>query len=424
MSATTMTKQTRADVASKCKVYEVEEVSKEKAAKIAAMFNSALGKDGVAADGHEPYPDPSLFSADGVVETVESPYRRLFIAELDGEIVGGIIADALHEWACEFNCMAVDKKYRGLSIGSLLVEGAKNRINDCFFLSNITELVTHNLASQTAHIKHGYSRFLGFGYAHYPQVFFVDKPESVVWAGQLHGRLARELQNLRDRIGNLDKLSDGEITEAISRESRVVIGKATPAEKQLATELIKPRVVYLPQEYACLGNAILAQYADQIEYRVKEQKCEDECKDTSVAKDKFDVDFKPDYAHTYIDFAFGFDINANEKAVKEAVEKVQKTPGKRFIRATIKANHPSAIELAKFLKKQGFAFHSVLPLYQYEGSEDGSSHKFHDLLALQWVCPQVAAKNPLPGETNSVIKIYGYPANLTGKIVNLIRAEI
>lgn len=422
MSATTMTNHTRADVASRCKVYEVESVSKEKAAKIAEMFNAALGKDGIAAEGHEPYPDPSLFTADGVVETVESPYRRLFIAEFDGEVVGGIIADALHEWACEFNCMAVDRKYRGLSIGSLLVEGAKKRIDDCFFLSNVTELVTHNLASQTAHIKHGYSRFLGFGYAHYPHVFFVDKPESVVWAGQLHGRLARELQNLRDRIGNLDKLSDAEITDAISRESRVVIGKSTSAQKQLATELIKPRAVYLPEEYVCLGRAILAQYADQIDYRVNDQNLKS--KADAVKSDKFEVDFKPDYAHSYIDFAYGFDSNANEAAVKEAIDKVRNTPGKRFIKATIKANHPSSIEIAKFLKKLGFAFHSMLPLYQYEGSEDGDTHKFHDLLGMQWVCPDVAAKNPLPGETDSVIKIYGYPANLTGKIVSLIGQEI
>jgi len=419
-----MTKYTRADVATKCKVYELDTVTPEKAAKIAAMFNAALGKDGVVAEGHQPYPDPSLFSADGIVETVESPYRRLFIAELDGETVGGIIADALHELACEFNCMAVDPKYRGLGIGSFLVEGAKNLINDCFFLSNITELVTHSLASQTAHIKHGYNRFLGFGYAHYPKVFFADKPESVVWAGQLHGRLARELQNLRDRIGNLEKLSDAEITDLISRESRVVIGKASASEKQLATELVKPRSVYLPEEYACLGKAILSQYADQMEFRVNDENKDAVSDKASIRSDKFDVDLKPDFGHTYIDFDFGFDIKANEAAVKEAIEKVQNTPGKRFIRATIKANHPSGVEIAKFLKKHGFVFHSVLPLYQYEVSEDGQSHKFHDLLGMQWVCSGVAKKNPLPGETNSVIKVYGYPANLTGKIVSLIRSEL
>lgn len=433
MSATTMTKYTRQDVASKCKVVEVTTVTPEKAAKIAAMFNHALGKDGVAADGHEPYPDPSLFTVDGVIETVESPYRRLFVAELDGEILGGIIADSLHELACEFNCMAVDLRYRGLSIGSLLVEGAKNLIDDCFFLSNITELVTHNMASQTAHIKQGYSRFLGFGYAHYPQVFFQDKPESVVWAGQLHGRLARELRNLRDRIGNLEKLSDSEITELISREARLVIGKASPVEKQLATQLVKPRFVFMPTEYVSLASDILNQYADQIDFRIiDEAKCSSSDKSSNWARssseqihsDRFEVDFKPDYAHTYIDFGYGFDINANQAKVKEAIDKVKKTPGKRFIRATIKANHQSSVEIAKFLKDQGFVFHSILPLYQYEVSEDGTSHKFHDLLGMQWVCPEIASRNPLPGETNSVIKVYGYPANLTGKIVSVIRNEL
>lgn len=421
MSATkSMSKLTKADAVTRVAVSEAlaDNVSRDKANKIAAMFEAALGKNGVAAEGHEPYPDPSLFSGEGILETVESPYRRLFIAELDGEVVGGIIADALHELGCEFNCMAVDLNYRGLGIGSSLVEGAKRIINDCFFLLNITELVTHNLASQTAHIKHGYNRFLGFGYSHYPNVFFADRPESVVWAGQLHGRLAKELCNLRDRIGKLDKLTDSEITELLVRESRQVVGKAGPGERALATALIKPRYVYLPDEYVSLGGEILAQFADQLEYRINPDSGHD------VSDDKFEVDFKPDYAHTYIDFSSGFDFSANAGAVKEAIDKIKNSDGKRFIRATIKANHPSAIGVAGGLKKEGFVFHSILPLYQYEGSEDGLHHKFHDLLVMQWVRPETAKKNPLPGETNSVIKVYGYPANLTGKIINLIRKEL
>jgi GNAT superfamily N-acetyltransferase len=415
-----ITRHAKADVLQRCKVYELtaDLVDKSKAAQVSEMFEAALGKNGVAAEGHEPYPDPSLYSADGVLETVESPYRRLFVAELDGEIVGGIIADALHELACEFNCMAVDRAYRGLGIGSVLVEGAKRIINDCFFLSNITELVTHNLASQTAHIKHGYNRFLGFGYSHYPNVFFVDRPESVVWAGQLHGRFARELPNLRGRIGNLDKLSDSELKDKLARESRQVVGKASQSDQQLATELVKPRFVFLPEDYEELGKQILAQYADCLDYRVNEAHA---CPETSS---QFDVDFKPDYAHTYVDFAAGFNINANAGDVKQKIDEIKNAPGKRFIRATIRANHPSSIDIANFLRKEGFVFHSVLPLYQYESGDNGASHRFHDLLVLQWICPKVVAKNPLPGETNSVIKIFGYPVNLTGKIVSLIRSEL
>lgn len=434
MSVTTLSKHTRADVAARCRVYELvaDGLTDEKAAPVAAMFEAALGKGGVGGEGHEPYPDPSLYSAAGVRETAESPYRRLFIAELDGEIVGGIIADALHELACEFNCMAVDRKYHGLGIGSILVEGAKKQVNDCFFHSNITELVTHNLASQTAHIKHGYSRFLGFGYSHYPHVFFPDRPESVLWAGQLHGRLARELQNLRGRIGNLDKLSDGEIVELISRESRQVIGKASDSEKRLAMELVKPRFVYLPEEYVSLGSEILSQYADQLDFRInadekisaREKSDRRSRSSEQGGANRFEVDFKPDYAHTYIDFAPGFDIVSNGAAVKQEIDKVRNTHGKRFIRATIRANDPACIEIAKFLRMEGFVFHSILPLYQYESSEDGNNHRFHDLLGMQWIKPEVAKQNPLPGETNSVIKIYGYPVNLTGKIISLIRAEL
>lgn len=421
MNATkSVSKLTKADAVERCRVYELtaELTDQAKAEKVAAMFEAALGKNGVAADGHEPYPDPSLFSAAGVLETVESPYRRLFIAELDGEVVGGIIADALHDLACEFNCMAVDRAYRGLGIGSLVVEGAKRIIDDCFFLSNITEMVTHNLASQSAHIKHGYNRFLGFGYSHYPNVFFVDRPESVVWGGQLHGRFAKELSNLRGRIGNLDKLSDSELTEILSRESRQVVARADSAQQQLATQLIKPRFVYVPEEYVGLTKDILAQYADQLDYRVNQDM------KTVEPSNNFEVDFKPDYAHTYVDFAPGFDIGTNAESVKEKLDEIKNAPGKRFIRATIKANDPSAIEVANYLREQGFVFHSVLPLYQYENNDDGRTPRFHDLLVLQWVCPKAAASNPLPGETNSVIKVYGYPINLTGKIIAMIRSEL
>ncbi len=385
----------RADAMARCVISETrnEDEYRAKAEKIAAMFEAALGKDGVEAPGHEPYPDPSLFSASGIIENLESPDRRLFIAELDGEVVGGIIADKLHEYACEFNCMAVDKRYRGLGIGSLIVEGAMRLMDNCFFVSNITEMVTHSLASQCAHIKHGYNRFLGFGYSHYPHVFFPDRPESVLWAGQLQGRLARWLKN-----------------------PNLPLDDCSPAELALAQELRKPRLVYVPHAYVNLATEILAQYADVLNFEVVE---EVDYRIGELLADGFNIDFKPDYAHTYIDFEFGFDIDKNRQAVKEAIDKVKSVAAKRFIRATIKANHPTGPAIARFLQEEGFVFHSLLPLYRYEKLE-GDAHKFYDLLGMQWIRKDVAEHNPLPGETNSVIKVYGYPANLTGKIINQI----
>lgn len=375
-----------------------EDEYRVKAQKIAEMFEAALGKGGVEAPGHEPYPDPSLFSADGVLETIESPDRRLFIAELDGEVVGGIIADKLHEYACEFNCMAVDKRYRGLGIGSLLVEGAMRLIDNCFFLSNITEMVTHSLASQNAHIKSGYNRFVGFGYSHYPHVFFPDRPESVLWGGQLHGRLSRNLKNPNTPLDD-----------------------CTPSELGLAAELRKPRLIYVPHNYVNLATEIMSQYADQLNFEVIE---EVDYRIGEQLADGFDIDFKPDFAHSYIDFEFGFDIEKNRQAVKEAIDKVKGASGKRFIRATIKANHPSCPALARFLQGEGFVFHSLLPLYQYEKLEEGNGHRFYDLLGMQWIRNDVVQSNPLPGETNSLIKLYGYPVNLTGKIIGQIRRDM
>ncbi len=410
---------TKENVRSLLSVVELTEVTRDKAVKVAAMFEAALGPKGIQSPGHEAYPDPSLYTADGIVETVESPYRRLFIAEMDGAVLGGIIGDALHEYAVEFNCMAVDRRYRGFGIGSVLVEGAKRVFDNAFFVSNVTELVTHNLASQTAHIKHGYKRFLGFGYSHYPHVFFSDHPESVVWAGQLQGRLVRELENLRGRIGRLDNLSDDEILDLIACQSRQVVGKASIGEKQIATELVKARFVFLPQRYVDLGRDILKQYSDHLDYRINE-----EMKSETCSESRFHVDFKPDYAHTYIDFDSGFDLDEHKKELTAELERIKTSPGKRFIKASIKANHPSAVNIAEFLQSQGFLFHSILPLYQYEKSECGGKHKFHDLLGMQWIAQDAISKNPLPGETGSVIKVYGYPANLTGNIIGLIAEEL
>ncbi len=142
------------------------------------------------------------------------------------------------------------------------------------------------------------------------------------------------------------------------------------------------------------------------------------------AESQFHVDFKPDYGHTYIDFDFGFEVERHKKNLIAEIERIKTTPGKRFIRATMKANHPSCVRIADFLRTQGFVFHSILPLYQYEKSECGGKHKFHDLLGMQWIAQDTIAKNPLPGETDSVIKVYGYPQNLTGNIIGLVAKEL
>lgn len=89
----------------------------------------------------------------------------------------------------------------------------------------------------------------------------------------------------------------------------------------------------------------------------------------------------------------------------------------------IPANQPEAIALADYLRqKKSFVFHSYLPLYGY--NQEPEHESFHDILTLQWIAPDILASNSLPGETDSVVKLYGYPENLSGSIVRLIASEL
>ncbi len=49
---------------------------------------------------------------------------------------------------------------------------------------------------------------------------------------------------------------------------------------------------------------------------------------------------------------------------------------------------------------------------------------FGDILTLQWLKPDVVAQNALPGQTQSVIKLYGYPENLSGPIIETIASQL
>ncbi|MBI1267890.1 MAG: GNAT family N-acetyltransferase [Cryomorphaceae bacterium] len=376
---------------------EVSLARAEDAGKIARAYENALGKDGIGEEGHEPYPDPDLFSESAVRGIIESGERKIIVIRHEGEVLGAIVADTVHEYAFEFNSMAIDKKYRGLRLGSKLLEGAKKLTDDCFFINNVTELVTHSIASQSAHIKEGYNKFLGFGYCHFPHVFFPDKPESVLWAGQLQGKLARVLPDLRS--------------------SGKTISCDNDCQRSLADSLLKEREVFVPSRYSSLVEEILNQYKPELSYSVKDTKS----KESLYSNTEFDITFMPEYAHSYLHFGMGFDFRANHKAIVDTIERIKNTKGKRFIRATIAANQPQAIDIANILTgDHQFVFHSLLPLYCF----DSDRKDFYDCLGLQWVKNEVVQANPLPGNTASVIKIWGYPLGLPGKIINQIGKDL
>ncbi len=81
--------------------------------------------------------------------------------------------------------------------------------------------------------------------------------------------------------------------------------------------------------------------------------------------------------------------------------------------------------MANYLREhKGFVFHSYLPLYGYQQNQEPKQEQFHDILTLQWIAPEILASNALPGETDSVVKIYGYPDNLSGSIIRLVASEL
>ncbi len=396
----------------------VQVATEKRVGEIAAMFEASLGRRGVMAAGHDPYPDPSLFGIDGIRSTINSPERQLLIAVVRDKIAGGIIVDQLHPFACEFNCMAVRKDFHGLGIGTAVVKGALALIDRSFLTINTTELVTHNLASQTAHIRQGLERFLGFGYCHYPCVFFPDRPESIFWASSFQGRFGKALPEVRSQIGFGHQATAREITKS-AQSASAVLEQASPEELRVAAAVLKHRQIYLPARYLCLGVKILEQYRDILDFTINP-----DSRASTEASADLTVDLKPGYAHSYIDVPPGFGTNDRRSEIVKIVESIRLMKGKRFILARLSTNDPSVSATASWLLQLGFVFHSILPLYKFSPGDDFAEPAFGDLLCLQWISPETVKENPLPGTRGSVIQIYGYPANLSGAIINQIRQDL
>src|SRR5271170_1363228 len=76
----------------------------EDAEAITAVYEHVFGKAGIKAPGHEAYPAPEVFSAEGVRGVIADPGRQFIVAELKGQIAGGMIVNLLSPYNCEFCC--------------------------------------------------------------------------------------------------------------------------------------------------------------------------------------------------------------------------------------------------------------------------------------------------------------------------------
>jgi hypothetical protein len=90
----------------------------------------------------------------------------------------------------------------------------------------------------------------------------------------------------------------------------------------------------------------------------------------------------------------------------------------------IPANQPEAIALANYLRENKELCLPQLFAALWLQNQEPTQEQFHDILTLQWIAPEILASNALPGETESVVKIYGYPDNLSGSIIRLVASEL
>jgi hypothetical protein len=369
---------------------------------IVAAYERVFGVGGVKAPGHEAYPAPDVFSVEGVERILANPSKRFVIALVGDKIAGGMIIHYLSRYNCEFACVSVDLAFRGLGISPKMLAFARQIAEHSCLTINATEIVTHSIHSQTAHSRAGYNKVIGFGFCQYPRVFFSNHPESCLWIGEIQGRVARALQSEKP-----EHLKSGKSPDEPA---------LTAEERELLDGLRVSRQVYVPENYASIVSAVLAQFADTLDYRILNPNATD-----SASAEKAQIDWADDEPFSFLKLPAGL-YSAWQEDVEKAVESIQ-AKGKRFIQAQIPANQPSAIQYAEHLQKLGFAFLGFLPLYNFRLNELGKPH-FDDLLVLQWLAPEIVATNPLPGETDSVVKLYGYPANLSGKVLKVIRREL
>ncbi|MDQ5937475.1 MAG: hypothetical protein QG574_4834 [Cyanobacteriota bacterium erpe_2018_sw_21hr_WHONDRS-SW48-000092_B_bin.40] len=416
--------------------------SKEQADKlskdIAQMYVAALGPGGVGKDGCEAYPDPDLFSEAGVKETLLAGERLIAVAQYNDQICGAMVADKLSPYHVEFNSMAVPLNKRGMGIGSAIVTGLKEMMDASELTINTTELVTHSLASQAAHFHAGYNSIVGFAFCHYPRVFFADHPESVLWVTKFQGKLLSTVKQLRSTLGRKLGTKASDLVQTIvaaqaqTNISLAISSRLSEQQLPLVAELLLERTAYVPKLYANLVQSILFQFEEILDRSVQSvseqvqltQSEEEEETKAQEPGESLSIEYKEGFGHAYIIYKPGFKFSSSldQAALDSALEALAKLE-KRYILVRIPANQPEAIALADYLRqKRSFVFHSYLPLYGY--NQEPEHESFHDILTLQWIAPDILASNSLPGETDSVVKLYGYPENLSGSIVRLIASEL
>jgi hypothetical protein len=187
------------------------------------------------------------------------------------------------------------------------------------------------------------------------------------------------------------------------------------AEQGIFTKLSESRHVFVPPLYRDIVSKIASQFSDMLDYH-----CSSETTPPSEEANRqsgVQTYLPEDAPYGYLKIP-AFLYGSWKKDVDAGIDSIKKS-GRRYIQARIPANCPSAIAYAEHLQEQGFVFLGFFPIYNLLGTE-----QFEDLLVMQWLDERTIRENPLPGETDSVIKIFGFPINLSGDLFKVIRRDL
>lgn len=377
------------------------------AKRIAEIYSNVFGKNGVKAPGHEAYPAPDMFSEEGVLRVIEDSARELLVVETDGIVGGGMVIHRLSPYHVEFACVAVDPAFRGLGLSPRLLEGARAIAEKSVLTLNNTEIVTHSIHSQCAHARAGYDRVTGFNFCQYPRVFFKDHEESCSWVSRHHGSVAERLKRLRFAGAKELELS----------------ADMTAEESVLYNSLKDPRPVFVPGNLTDLARKILDQFSDTLSYEVNPKSTANFSASTA-SYESLSLDEQPGEPFSYLYLPGQLLPGDWQEDLKKLIANAQALPGKHYIQARLSVNSEASVDYAEFLEKQGFIFMGLLPLYQHNVDQTTGDIKFGDVLLMQWICPDVLQRNPLPGETDSAPKLHGFPLGINGAIVKTMRRQL
>jgi GNAT superfamily N-acetyltransferase len=381
------------------------------ASEIVESYESVFGKGGVRAPGHEPYPAPEVFSEDGVLTIIADADRDFLIAECDSEIAGGMIVTHTSPFHREFGCVSVRKNFQGKGISSRMLSYQKEVERRCSLVVNTTEIVTHSMLSQAAHNHAGYNKITGFGYCQYPNVFFKHAPESCLWISSLEGKVVEWLRASRPLSDKSRRESSPKFSTP--RRSTPKLPELNDSERDLVKLLERSRKCYVPPRYLEVVSSLLAQFDDTLSYRIF---AEGDIDLPYEEQTSVQIDSCTGQPYAYLHFA---EAALTDSGFDEAWRAITAT-GKRYVQARLPMNHPSTILNINLLLRKGFVFLGIAPLFNFQKDP----LKFNDVFIMQWVSPDIIRRCPLPGATESVAKLYGYPINLTGDVIEAIRKDL